>query len=136
MSHHIFVRPARADDKEKFVTWSIQTKDNLLDPDVANYPSTFVLCAFDSNGPILYVPVQQPLFMDALAINPDASPALVAMALKEVTQALVTKSYYDGRGELYFLCADESTSKFAESQAFEKMPWNVYRIKLKNIESK
>lgn len=134
MAHHIFVRPARADDKEKFVSWSVQTENNLLDPDVANYHSTFVLCAFDSNGPILYVPVQQPLFMDALAINPEASPALVAMALKEVTQALVSQAYIKGSGELYFLCRDEATIEFAKKQAWKEQPWRTFKIKISDLE--
>ena len=135
MAHHIFVRPAREEDREQFIQWSLKTENNLLDPDVIKYPSTLVWCAFDENGPIVYVPVQQPLFMESLAINPEASPALVAMALKELTQNLVTQAYLRGSGELYFLCRDEATIKFAKKQAWKEQPWRVFKIKVKDLES-
>ena len=134
MAHHIFVRPAREEDREQFIQWSIKTENNLLDPDVIKYPSTLVWCAFDENGPIVYVPVQQPLFMESLAINPEASPALVAMALKELTQNLVTQAILKGSGEIFFLCTDEQTIDYAKRQAFEEMPWRILRIKISDLE--
>ena len=136
MAHHIFVRPAREEDREQFIQWSLNTKNNLLDPDIIKYPTTLVWCAFDENGPIVYVPVQQPLFMESLAINPEASPALVAMALKELTQNLVTQAHLKGSGELYFLCADDETIEYAKRQAFTEMPHRIFRIKVSDLEKK
>ena len=72
--------------------------------------------------------------MEALAIKPDADPVDVAVALKELTQNLVTQCHIDGCGEIYFLCKEESTQRYAEKQAFEKLPWNVYRIKVGDLE--
>ena len=135
MAHHLFVRPAREEDRQQFVDWSIHTPNNLLDPDVIKYSSTRVWCAFDENGPIVYVPVQKPLFMESLAINPEASPALVAMALKELTQNLVTQAHLEGSGELYFLCKDESTIEFSKKQVWKEQPWRVFKIKVKDLES-
>ena len=131
---HIFVRPAKAGEGEKVVKWSLSTPNNLFDPDVVTYPSTYTYCAFEGDNPLLYAAVQQPQMIEALAINPDADKIHVATALKELTQAVVTKAFEKGSGEIYFLCADDSTSKFARDQLFEEMPWKVYRLKLKDLE--
>src|SRR5689334_18708395 len=98
---HIFVRPAAEQDREKFAEWSVNTKDNLCDSAPLLYRNTVTWCAYDTNGPIVFVPVQQPKMMEALAINPDADPVDVAIALKELTQNLVTQCHMDGTGEIY-----------------------------------
>lgn len=134
MSKHIFVRPALEKDREQFAQWSNGTKDNLCDSDPVSYKNTVVWCAYDSNGPIVYVPVQKPAMMEALAINPKADPMDVAVALKELVQNLVSQCHIEGTGEIYFFCKEESTQRFAEKQAFEKLPWNAYRIKLSDLE--
>jgi hypothetical protein len=134
MSRHIFVRPGRQNDAGKFAEWSATTPENLADPDVLTYPTTFTLCAYDKQGPIVYVPIQQPMFMEALAINSARSDTDVAIALKELTQAVVTQAHIKGSGEIYFLCKSEATSDFAEKQLFEKLPWNLYRVKLADLE--
>lgn len=129
----MFVRPARPEDVENFITWSMNTKDNLFDPDTTNYPSTAVLCAFNEHGPIVYCPIQHPFFMEHLAIKPGASPIDVAVALKAITDAVVTQAYLKGVGEIYFLCKDESTINFAKT-IYEELPWKIFRLKLKNLE--
>lgn len=136
MSKHVFVRPVRQGDLEAFVQWSHDTKDNLFDPDVVLYPSTFVLAAFDEDGVIAYAPVQQPLMLEALAIRPGASATQVAVALKELTQAVVTATYTKQSGEIYFLCKDDSTIGFALRNGYEELPWRVLRIKTKDLEKK
>lgn len=130
---HIFVRPARPEDREKFAEWTVDTKDNLADSDVLKYGDTSVWCAYDENGPIVFVPVQRPRMMEALAIKPGADPVDVAVALKELTQNLVTQCHIDGTGELYFLCKEESTKRFAEKQLFEKLEWSCYRLKVNDL---
>ncbi len=132
---HVFVRLAREADREKFARWSVSTKKNLCDSAVLGYANTLVYCAYDSKGPIVYVPVQKPAMMEALAINPAADPVDVAVALKELTQAIVTQCHMDGTGEILFLCEEETTQKFAEHQLFERVPWNLYRIKLADLEA-
>lgn len=134
MKNHIFVRPVRPEDRELFVKWSCETKNNLFDPDVIRYPTTFVFCAFDGDGPIAYCPVQSPLMMEALAVRPGAPPEKVALALKELTQAVVTQAHVKGSGEVYFLCRDEETISLAKRQAFEELPWRAFRIKLSDLE--
>ena len=134
MKNHIFVRPARIEDEDKFTTWTVDTKHNLHDSEVLKYKGTEVWCAYDKDGPIVFVPVQRPRMMEALAIRPDADPIAVAVALKELTQNVVTQCHIDGTGEVYMFCKEESTIKFAEKQLFEKMPWSCYRVKIADLE--
>jgi hypothetical protein len=136
MSRHVFVRLAEERDREKFAKWSAGTKDNLADADPLSYAGTVVLCAYDADGPIVYVPVQRPAMMEALAINPERSQVDVAVALKELTQALITKCHFENTGEIYFLCKEPLTQKFAEHQLFEKMDFPCYRVKLKDLEKR
>src|SRR5271157_4865392 len=131
---HIFVRSAQPSDAEKFTEWSKNTPNNLFDQDVARYPTTTTRCAFDNAGPIVFVPVQRPLMLDALAINPKADPLSVALALKELTQDAVSSAYDEGRGEIYFFCHDDSTIEFAKKHAYEEMKVKVFRIKTNALE--
>ena len=131
---HIFVRPAIDSDGDAFAAWTVDTKDNLRDAEVLKYKGTVIWCAYGSSGPVVFVPVQKPVMMEALAIKPDADPVDVAVALKELVQAIVTQCHIDGTGEIYFLCKEETTKKFAEKQAFDKLPWDMYRIKVADLE--
>ena len=131
---HIFVRAARPEDAQKFTDWSLETPGNEFDPAVPKYPSTFVLCAYDKDGPLAYMPVQQPFMMDSVATRPGASKMQTALALKEFTQALVTQAHIKGVGELYFLATEAGTNKMAENQLFEELPYKVFRCKVAGLE--
>lgn len=131
---HIFVRPARAADSEQFINWSRNTNQNLFDPEVVKYPTTSVRVAYNGNGPLVYAPIQQPLFLEALAINPENSVIDTALALKVITQDAVSQCYARGSGELYFVCAEPSTEAFAQKHGYEKVPWPLYRMRLNKLE--
>jgi len=132
---HIFVRPARPSELPQFLDWAQKTENNEFDPSVVRHPTTFTLVAFDKDGPLVYMPIQQPLMLESLAIRPGAETSDIAMAMKELIQAAVTCAYSKGAGEVYFLSTEEGTSEMAEKQAgFEKLPWAVYRVKLRDLE--
>jgi hypothetical protein len=135
MDHrHIFVRPIRPEDTKKFIDWSLETPNNGFDPEVPKYPSTITLCAYDKDGPLAYMPVQQPFVMDSVASRPGASKGQIALALKEFTQAIVTMSHLKGVGEIYFLGTEDGTNKMAENQFFEELPYKVFRVKVAALE--
>jgi len=135
MDHrHIFVRPIRPEDTKKFIDWSLETPNNGFDPEVPKYPSTITLCAYDKDGPLAFMPVQQPFMMDSVASRPGVSKGQIALALKEFTQALVTQAHIKGVGEIYFLATEEGTNKMAENQLFEELPYKVFRVKVKELE--
>lgn len=135
MRKHIYVRPARPEDRELFVKWSF---DNLhrngADPAVVGYPTTFLLCAYDSEGPLVFMPVQQPLFLEGIAIRPEADALKVASALRDLLKACVMQAHLKGSGEIYFISDEETIQPFASHHAFQKLPVNVYRLKLSDLE--
>jgi len=135
MRNHVYVRPARPEDRELFGKWTTENLDrNDADPEVLTYPTTFVLCAYDSDGPLAFLPVQQPMFLEGLAPRPGADQIKIAAALRDLFKACVTQAHLKGSGELYFLSQDESTDKFARHHAFTKLPFSIYRAKLSDLE--
>lgn len=132
--NHIFVRRVRPEDADTFVKWSAETPQNLWDPDALKYPSSFAVCAFDQNGPLVYAPTQTPFMMESLAIRPGANPIQVAHALEEITEFLVSLADIRGVGEIYFLCKDEATIEFAKRHCFKELPYRVFRVKLLDLE--
>jgi hypothetical protein len=130
----VFVRSARKDESDRFKEWALANAEkNGLDLGVLTYPSTTVLCAFDETGPLAYLPVQQPAFMESLAPRPGLTDHDRAMVFKALTQTLVTQCASSGKGEIYFLASDKDTAEFAENHKFEKVPYAVYRLKLKDL---
>lgn len=134
MPRRLWVRPARPDDALQFAEWSLANPHNGFDPAVPAYPSSLTLCAYDEHGPLAYLPLQQPVFLESLALRPDATPAETALALRELTQAAVTHAHARGAGELYFLGTEDGTNRMAENQLFERLPWPVYRLRLRDLD--
>jgi hypothetical protein len=132
---HTLVRPVRPEDRELFIKWTTDNiEKNSADPKVITYPTTFVLCAYDDKGPLVFLPVQQPLFLESLAIRPGATPTEVAGALRDLIKACVMQAYLKGSGEIYFISDEESIQRMAKNQIFEQMPFNLYRVKLSDLE--
>lgn len=134
MRNHIYVRPARREDCDLFLEWSRTNPANGFDPEVAKYPSTITWCAYDRHGPVAFMPMQVPLMMESLAVRPGASKSDVAIALKELTQQFVTQAHIRGAGEIYYLGTDDGTDALAANQIFEKLPYSVYRVRVKDLE--
>jgi|SRR5882762_1721867 len=134
----IFVRPATAEDAPDFIKWSVANQGNAFDPEAGQYPDSFTLCAFDTKGPLAYLPVQQPMFvepmmLESLAVRPDSTNVEIASALKELIQACVTIGYMKGTGEMYFLGSNEDTNRFAENTLFEKLDMPIYRLRMSDL---
>lgn len=133
MSHHVYVRPARSGEGALFEQWSQGTENNLFDPQAALYPTSFTLCAYDSSGPLVFMPIQQPLFLESLAIRPETDRLPIAKAMKELIHTAVTQAHLKGAGEIYFMCKDESTIAYA-AQSFEELPYRLFRLRLSDTE--
>jgi len=135
MRRHVFVRPARKEEAGDFLNWSVANKDkNGFDPNAPLHSTSFVLAAYDKTGVLAYQPVQNPFFLEGIAVRPGLDKRQVAECLKEFTQFCVSQGHIKGVGEIYFLGTDEGTDALAENHVFEKLPYTVYRLKLKNTE--
>jgi N-acetylglutamate synthase-like GNAT family acetyltransferase len=127
----IWVRPFRKvkEEYEQFLLWFRSTINNLYDEDILQYPATQVLVAHNDKT-IMFLPFQQTVMLESLAIDPEASPKDVAVSLYALIDAVRLKCAESGIGELYFLCKDESTSKFAERHGFTRLEYPIFRMKL------
>jgi hypothetical protein len=106
------------------------TNQNLFDPVVLSYPSTVILKASDGERALVFMPVQQCQVWESLGISPQASELETAAALKALTHVLRFKALENGQKEIYFICTEESTQKFAEKHGFERINSPVFRMKL------
>lgn len=103
---------------------------NLIDPKVLEYPATETIVAEKEGREIVYLPVQVCYVLESLGIAPDASVTEIAGALDKLISASVFAARSSGHGEIYWLCSDESTCKFAERHGAEKVNIPVYRVKV------
>jgi len=130
----VYVRPAKPEDAKAFYDWSMENPSNEFDPEVARTPSTFVLCAYDKDGPLAYQPVQQVFMMDSFASRPGATKFQNAKALETLFQTTVTQAHVKGVGEIYYLSTEPGTDNLTKNHAFEELPYKVYRAKIKDLE--
>lgn len=130
---HVYVRPIRADETQMFFDWGKENPVNEFDPEVPYYSSSSTWCAYDSEGPIAYQTLQQPLMLESLAPRPGADKFKVASALKELTQNAISQAHLKGVGEIYYLSSDPATDAFAAHQIFEELPFKVFRLRLSDL---
>lgn len=153
MRSHIYCRIAREQEAPVFFEWAMANREQSdFDPMVATYENTITMCAFDEDGPLAFLPLQQPLLIDAeskprpvaetpmflegMAFRPGISKPDVSRAMKELLQFAVSLGYLKGTGEIYFLSSDKGTETLAANQIFERLPHTVYRLRLSDLEKK
>lgn len=118
------------DDTKQVVDWINANPRNLFDPDILNYPTLRVICAYDKE-PVAYLPTQQALFLESVAMNPN--PALNpyrAQALRDLTKGAQLLASTNGIKEIYMFGADEAVINIAQDHGFERIPWPLLRLKL------
>ena len=133
MTKPIFVRPVRPDEGQLYFDWMQENHSNEFDPQVALFPTSSTWCAFDKDGPLAFQTIQHPFMLESLAVRPGVTKLQVAAAMKELTQNAVTQAAGIGVGEIYFLGSDDETNTFATNHIFEKLPYTVYRAKIKDL---
>jgi hypothetical protein len=109
--------------------WAMKATNNLYDPQVAGYPCTEVLVA-ENGQPLVFMPIQQAVVMDALAPKPGIEKREMALALKELVKMTGFLARQAKLRELYFFSADEDVNAMAERYGFEKVESPMLRLKL------
>jgi hypothetical protein len=126
----------RQDVPEKLREFVQTTRDGaLLDWDIFAHDSTFTLEAFAQDGSHAFCPIQQPLMMENLIFRPGLSVGETGQAIMRLAEHAVEEAYRRDCGEVYFLCRDESTCRFAERYGFKDVaqlaiPLKCYRMNL------
>ena len=128
----IFVRPARQEDMQKLALWA--NSNPAWDPRLLPYTLTW--CAFHEGEVIALLPMQRPMMIEAVAFHPLATYFEKALALKELTKALITNAYELGVAEIYFLGSDAATNGYAENHGvFRPVDMPTFRVRLSELEA-
>ncbi len=132
-----FVRPARAEDQEKFTEW--YSNHPSCNPDILKFPDTYILCAFKDK--ILgFMPIQALSFsssqvLDSLVMNPEATDLEIAGAMREFVKHAITIGYLKDCDQIFFIGDHPETNAIAE-RIFQKVEYPVYRLNLRDLEPK
>lgn len=112
----VWARPSQSKDIQEIDKWLRETKQNLFDPDILQYSHSirFLTASRDARS-IVHMPVQSVLMLESLAVNPDATEAEVAIAVKELVHAAVAQ----GANEVYWICKDAGINNLAERHGCE-----------------
>lgn len=125
------IRFARPEDAPRILKWIESNPDNLFDRDILSYPTLQILCAYNEDGPVAYLPIQKALVLESTALSPEITLGESAQALRDFTKAAELIADSQGIKEIYFICGDERLAGMAKNHAYEILPWKVLRMKLK-----
>ena len=123
------VRIAGPGDAKQLGDWLCATKGNLFDQAILGYPTLRVLASY-AEEVVAYLPTQKALFMESLAVNPQASLLDKGQAFRDLVKGSELLASSDGIRELYMLCEDENVIRVAEGHGFERIPYPLLRMKL------
>jgi len=129
--HQLKLRYLTPEDQPQFLEWVNSTPNNLFDESILKYPTLRVICSYNDN-PVAYLPTQQAIVLESLAVKPGASPMETGQAFRDLVKAAELLASSFGIKEIYFICKDPDVVKVAEHHGFEVLPkeWQVVRMKL------
>lgn len=132
------VGETKPEDQKLFSEWVWAAREiNCFDVDVLTYPRTIMLCAEQSDKPILFMPLQSVLMMESLAPQPGLSPRQEALALRQISRAVEQIAQDSLHRETYFLCKDERVVTIAAAHGYEVLQgYTILRKKMKNEQVK
>lgn len=124
------IRNAQPEDADTYASWLENTKDNLLDKDVYQYPTLQTLVVEKDGQPEIINSFHAVIVMEALAPRPGITPLAEARALNELFEKIKEVALAAGIKEVMFMCKDERLQKFIERRGFERLNHPCYRFKV------
>lgn len=125
------LRFGRPEEAAQVMEWIQAHPENDFDPDIANYPTLQVFCAYSDDGPEAYLPTHNVKVLESTALKPGLEISVAAQALRDFTKAAELMASSQNIRELYFLCRDEALTAMATNHGYEVMNFKVLRMKLK-----
>ncbi len=125
------LRFARPEESGQVVEWIRGNPENDFDPDILNYPTLQVFCAYSDEGVEAYIPSHNVKVLESTALKPGIEIGVAAQALRDFTKAAELMASTQNIRELYFLCRDDALIAMAKNHGYEEMPFKVLRMKLK-----
>lgn len=112
------IRYITQEDQKTFLEWVNTTAQNLYDPDILKYPTLKVLCSYNGH-PVAYMPFQQTLMLESLAVKPNVSPIETGQAFRDLVKGAELHASGLGIKEMYMACKDYRVIKVAEAHGFD-----------------
>lgn len=104
----------------------------LFDPDVLEHKASTVLAACTpGGGSVGFLPIQQPLMMESVALRPNLTQREQALVLSRFAEYTIEECVRRDAGEVYFLCHDPKTEHFAAKHHFKRVDLPLYRFNLR-----
>lgn len=131
---HVLVRKIEGTEQEHghLLAWMKQTLgQQMFDADVLEHAGTFVLRAEDRTEVLGFLPVQQPLMLESVAFAPGMSEGEQALVMTRLAEHAIEECFRRDVGEVYFLCQNPHTAKFAENHHFKRVDLPLYRFNLR-----
>lgn len=127
-------------DAKQLQEWLESTKGNLFDPDIFKAPTLTAACAYNGDGPVAYLPAQNVLVLESLAVKPRAMPLDAGQAFRDLVKAMEVVASQRQIREIMFVCSDPDVVNMAQNHGFEVLgdkqedgsikPWTTVRMKL------
>ena len=130
-------RLATPEEAAEAVELMANTPHNGFDAEVLGYASTVTFCAGEEK-PIMYLPVQVTLTLEALGRDLKARKRDTVLALNELLETAKKFATGGGLREIYFLSQEPGTVAQAESFGFERVMYDqekdmsLFRMKVPN----
>lgn len=133
---NLSTRLAKPEEADEFLAWSHATPLNLFDHEPGLNASTLTFVAEDAKGAATYCPMQQAVFMEALAIRPGARLGTVAKALRDLALTAVRLAKRIGGSEVYAVCDEPTTQALMLRHGFEEIPAKIFRLRTRVAEER
>lgn len=133
----MIARLATPEEAAQAVEWMAETPHNGFDPEVLGYDSTVTFCA-GNDKPVLYLPVQVVLTIEALGRDLGARHRDTVLALNEMLETVKKFAIGAGIREIYFLSEERGTMAQAEKFGFDRVlhdeskNMSLFRMKVKH----
>lgn len=126
MRNQLKLRWATPEDTQA-IEWLEATPE--FDRNILSYPTTRVLCSYNSK-PVAYLPMQNVLMLETLAVDPGTDLLQAAQAARDLVKGAEVVASSNNMKEIYFLCTNDDVTTMATNHGFEVLEWKVARLKL------
>lgn len=115
---------------KEIAEWLASTKGNLYDDEIFKSSSLAVLRSYSEEGTVAYLPAQNVLVLESLAVKPGALPIETGQAFRDLVKGMEVVASQRQIREIYLPCADERVLSVAEGHGFTRLPYPIARMKL------
>lgn len=122
MHENIQIRPILPEERGVFVQWLHENRDNnRYDPEIYRKGQVDIYVAYDSTGPLYFIPFRNVWCWDSLAPRPDISPLRAALCLEKFQEFFTARAKEANVGEMIFRASEASLPEIAEKHGWKRV---------------